>query len=242
MRWTFGRGFSSGIVLSVLPGYTSIIGKAIRLPLRAIPHNFVVRVPRGPLKGLRWVTGSSVHGCWLGIYETNKVSRLIQDLHGTFYDIGANVGFYSLLAASKGCSVFSFEPVPENILAIKNHLRINQLEATIMPLALSDTDGEASFSVGENNSIGHLGEGSLSVTTAKLDSLGLQTPDVMKIDVEGAEYLLLQGAEQTLKKHSPAIYLATHSELLKRQCHGFLLDVGYSLEELSPNEVAAHSR
>jgi FkbM family methyltransferase len=221
----------------VLPEYRSAIGKLIRLPLRAIPHDYVVRVPRGPLKGLRWVTDSSVHGCWLGTYESEKVARLLDDLSESFWDVGANVGFYSLLAASRGCTVVSLEPLPENAATIRKHLQLNQLTADVLQLAASDRNGEASFSAGQNNSTGRLGEGMLKVKTVRLDSLSYPPPQVLKIDVEGAEYEVLLGAEELLRESKAVIYLATHSETLRIKCRNLLLGWGYTMEELAPDEA-----
>jgi hypothetical protein len=77
----------------------SIMGKVLRIPLRMIPKNIVVPILQGPLKGVRWVYGSSNAGCWLGSYEL--VNQLVLHDHikkgMTIFDIGAHVGFYSLL-------------------------------------------------------------------------------------------------------------------------------------------------
>ena len=48
-------------------------GRTLRLPLRLVPKSAVVPILQGPLRGKRWIAGSSTHGCWLGTYELAKV-------------------------------------------------------------------------------------------------------------------------------------------------------------------------
>src|SRR5215469_426004 len=82
---------------------TTRIGRLLRLPLHLVGHSTVVRVLQGPLRGKRWIAGSAVHSCWLGLYEVTKVSRFAELLSrgDVVFDLGANVGLYSLLAALK---------------------------------------------------------------------------------------------------------------------------------------------
>jgi hypothetical protein len=85
----------SGISNSVL------LGRALRLPLRLIPKQAEVRILQGPLRGKRWIAGSSNHGCWLGSYEAAKQRKIIEFLRPGMvcWDVGVNVGFYTLLFA-----------------------------------------------------------------------------------------------------------------------------------------------
>ena len=59
----------------------TIFGKLLRLPLRLVPKGTVVRVRGGLNRGMKWVVGSSTHGCWLGTYEMakqNTIDRFIR--------------------------------------------------------------------------------------------------------------------------------------------------------------------
>ena len=81
----------------------SVAGRLLRLPLALIPAVLPMPVLQGPLRGYWWITGSSNHGCWLGSYEYDKqrlFARMIR-AGDVVFDIGANVGFYTLLAASR---------------------------------------------------------------------------------------------------------------------------------------------
>jgi len=61
----------------------------------------------------------------------------------------------------------------------------------------------------------------------------------MKIDVEGAEYEVLIGARKVISKAGPIIFLATHGAKIHAKCCDFLLDLGYQLQFLAPDEVVA---
>src|SRR5438128_664952 len=97
-----------------------LLGKALRLPLRLIPSQARMRVLQGGLKGKTWIAGSCTHGCWLGTYEFEKqiLFQQVVTEGSVLYDLGANVGFYTLLASSLVGSrghVYAFEPVPNNL-------------------------------------------------------------------------------------------------------------------------------
>ena len=107
-----------------------VIGRLLRLPLTVIPPSTVVRILQGRLRGCRWIVGAETHGCWLGSYELAKQRQFGDAIKESniVYDIGANVGFYSLLASrcigSMG-QVHAFEPLPENLVFLEKHIRLN---------------------------------------------------------------------------------------------------------------------
>jgi hypothetical protein len=77
------------------------IGKLLRFPLRFIPAETTLPILQGMLRGSKWISNSSTNGCWLGSYEYTKqkiMARTIQP-GKVVYDVGAHVGFYTLLTA-----------------------------------------------------------------------------------------------------------------------------------------------
>src|SRR5690348_9557213 len=109
-----------------------MIGRLARAPLRLVPKKMIVPILQGPLRGKKWIAGSSNHGCWLGTYElgTQRLFCRIVKPGDVVYDIGANVGFYTLLAsvcAGPSGRVYSYEPLPENIAGLRKHISINHL-------------------------------------------------------------------------------------------------------------------
>jgi len=156
----------------------TLVGKLLRSPLDLIPRNTVVPILQGSLKGRKWIVGSSNHGCWLGSYEYDKrlaFERVVGD-GGVVFDIGAHVGFYTLLASvlvGPSGKVIAFEPVPRNVRYLQAHLRINHVSnVELIEAAVSDRMGVASFDESPGNSTGHLAcGGSLRVKTVALDQL-----------------------------------------------------------------------
>lgn len=220
--------------------HASVIGKVLRLPLRLLPVDTVVPIVQGPLRGMRWISGSSNHGCWLGSYEYRKqrLFHSIIDRRTLVWDIGANVGFYTLMASKKAARVIAVEPLPENVHYLEKHILLNRVtNVEILHAAVGHERGRQSFCEGENRSTGHLGSGTYEVDVVTLDSMWEQfgAPDVIKIDVEGAEYSVLQGGEHCLASH-PVIFLATHSPDLTQQCSSMLSSAGYVYTQLAEDE------
>src|SRR3989344_5029290 len=154
----------------------SFFGKLLRGFLTIIPDRMTVRILQGKLKGKKWIKGSGVNGYWLGSYESEQVSIFEKELKDgdVFFDIGANVGFYSLLAAEiigKDGKVFSFEPLPENFKYLKKHIEINNYK-NIFPFetAISDKVGIAFLGNIINRSQGYLiDSGGLRGETISID-------------------------------------------------------------------------
>ena len=208
---------------------------------------------QGRLKGKRWIVGSSNHGCWLGSYEFDKqllFERTIP-LGSIVFDLGGHVGFYTLLASELVGSngrVFVFEPVPQNLLHLREHLRLNRAtNVTVVEVAVSDRSGVVSFDEGPSSSMGHMvaADGKLQVRTVALDELidtgDIPTPDYMKIDIEGAEALALSGAKAMLAKSHPTIFLATHGSGIHRECCRLLQSLDYRLQPIDGMDLEESS-
>jgi len=141
---------------------------------------------------------------------------------GVFYDVGANVGFFSLLAAKRlgptGC-VCSFEPVAENAASVRQNAKINRFDnIKVFELAIGRTSGTAELLLTDWD-----GGGSLSISAVKpsepvsrrqvrvvaLDDLipaeKLPKPSVVKIDVEGVEMEVMQGMSKTITESRPVL-------------------------------------
>ena len=220
--------------------FHSWLGQGVRWPLRLLPREMVVPVIQGPLRGKRWVVGSSNHGCWLGSYEYVK-SRLFEQYvrsGDTVYDIGAHVGFYTLLASvlvGHTGRVAAFEPSPRNLAYLRKHLALNHVRnAVVIEGAVYDHEGEVRITEGPSSSEIRVGaKGAVPVRAFTLDHLvfrdGLPAPTVMKIDVEGAEHAVLRGATRLLTEKRPLIFLSTHGPQVHTECCRLLVGLGYTL-------------
>lgn len=217
-----------------------------------------------PLKGYLWNTRQN-YEYLTGEYEDKSTldtftSWLKEDT--VFYDLGANVGYYAFIAnlyISTG-KIYSFEPMPDNIDIFNSHLKLNEKRMfnksiSLVPYAVSDKEKEVFFSNNEKaiegntyiNSVLHTqSPKGLRVKCFSVDGLvesGYLKPDVIKIDVEGAEYDVLCGAKATLEKYKPHILLATHDCHLpgvQKLCVDFLKGLGYDLKLLkNDNKIMA---
>ena len=221
---------------------TSLVGRVARLPLRMIPPSTVMPILRGPLKGAKWIVGSQRHAFWLGTYEPyfqRLLARYLTD-SAIFFDIGANVGFYSLLAAnlaSRG-RVVAFEPLPENVVFLRRHLALNAIRnVDVVETAVSDRNGFAAFGQEPTRAMGHLSnDGDLQVETTTLDTF-LQDqknppPTHIKMDIEGAEFAALTGAKDCFRKYRPVLFLATHGRDVHQDCCRLLQSWSYRIEPI----------
>lgn len=207
---------------------------------------------QGALRGKRWIIGSSTHDCWLGCYEYDKQQLLITKVQegSTFFDIGANVGFYTLLAsvlAGARGHIYSFEPVRRNLNYLYRHLGLNNISnVSVFEVAVSDHSGTSSFDSGTGPSTGKISpNGEISVDVVSLDTLyaegKISLPDCIKIDVEGAEYQVLNGALALLRRSHPIIFLAIHGDEERRACCALLQTLGYQLKSLDHQEITRTS-
>lgn len=225
----------------------SALGKVLRYPLRLLPPNLVLPIITGRLRGSRWIVGSSLHRCWMGVYEDEKqqlITRSVQP-NTVFYDVGANVGFYTLLGSRLVGSgkVFAFEPLLHNLEYLRKHLALNRIQnVEVLELAVADANADALFEVEATGSMGHLSHGgTVKVQTATLDSLLEQgrilPPNYIKMDIEGAELAALRGAQRCIQQYRPQIFLATHGQEIHSQCCRLLESWGfeYQIVELTAN-------
>jgi len=159
-------------------------------------------------------------------------------------DIGANVGDWTLPMAQRVGPlgrVIAFEPVPYLAETIVKTARVNRHSwVAVQQLALSATDGTAEFSVERANSggsrIGRV-EGDfsqISVKAARLDSFLAARPDIqrvdfVKIDVEGFEEAVLQGARDSLARFRPAVLFESglESSEQRNSIHDLLSGLAY---------------
>ena len=170
----------------------------------------------------------------------------------TLYDVGSNTGYYSILTAFLGkekTQVYSFEPIVEHTAVEAETVKLNRLEkyVTIVPGAVSNTIGTAIIHLSGSGTTLHkdfLGGATVPSREVTLDTIdnvvkkqNVAVPDFMKIDVEGSELEVLQGAMNTIRSSVPIIWYesALRMETLSYQNPNFfevqtlLKDLGYTV-------------
>jgi FkbM family methyltransferase len=225
------------------------LGRFIGPLALAVPKRAVLPIVQGPARGIRWLVGSGMPNFWLGTYEQEKYELFYKELSAgmVVYDVGANTGIYTVLACrSVGANgrVFAFEPATMNLFYLHENIRANRfVNCEVDPKAVSNSDGTVQFELSGEPCLGKIStDGLLRVPSTSLDSFclsGKPMPQLLKIDVEGAEYEVLTGAAKVLLKAKPTIFLATHGEKAHRDCRDMLQKLGYALQHVSPDEIIA---
>lgn len=220
----------------------SIPGRIVRLPSKVLPKSTVMRIRRGPARGMKWIAGASTHGCWLGTYELPK-QKLMEQLvrRGmTAYDIGAQAGFYTLclsrLVGEEGL-VFAFEPFAENVRNLLEHVHMNGLRnVRIVQAAVAGSSGMRAFTTDRGTCQNALAkDDTLLVPAVSLDSLSLPPPNLLKIDIEGGESEALKGSKHLILAHRPIVLVALHGPEHAIFCRNFLDSLNYEVRDLSNN-------
>lgn len=199
-----------------------------------------------------WETASLLHTFRK---EATVFEHLIRSLRpdDTFYDVGANLGGVTCFANSvitEG-TVVAFEPHPENTAVLRRNIEYNDGDAIVLECALSNESGTASLSVGlgrtgnQRHALTNDGDAktTIEVETIAGDDLvtyeTLSHPNVVKIDVEGAEMQVIEGMKKTLSRSvCRIVYCEIHPELLLEydaspdQVRETLKDAGFALETI----------
>jgi FkbM family methyltransferase len=191
-------------------------------------------------------SASSVLYC--GLYDYHDMNFLLRYLRSedAFLDVGANVGVYTLLAASiiRSGAVYSFEALPKNYERLVENLQLNNLQQ-VKPfaIAISDSQGSIALDLAEGDSMPFItsqsSDRTITVPTNTLDQLLHDHPKesctLGKMDIEGAEILALKGATRLLEQQRPPVWVLEINDAVKNFGHekqdvvDLLKGYGYSL-------------
>jgi FkbM family methyltransferase len=215
----------------------------------------LLHVPQGHGGGLvldmRYLPISHAHigSIAFGNLESSVQEAMVRHLGrgDVFYDVGANLGFFSMLGAhlagiDEG-RVYAFEAAPENAEAIRHNAELNAIgNITVIAKAVSSHAGRGRLQVVDDQSWSKLEdygehpntEQVIDVELIAIDDLvragELPPPTLVKIDVEGAEIAVLEGMRETIASHRPAIICELHDT--HREFVDLMSAVGYRLINL----------
>ncbi len=208
-------------------------------------HRLLTRVNRTPAGQFRSYELLNRHG-------NDSMLAAMADFCGpemTIYDIGANVGIYTLALATsaRGRRVIAFEPAPVTAEQLRANVACNDLgkQVDIYRCGLGASDDERAFYVStlpelsgfDRKSATRWGasvEEVVSVQLRRLDTLWetLPSPDVIKLDVEGAGPEVLRGGQAMLAEERPVFFIEPHDEELSetQEMQSLLLELDYRIE------------
>jgi FkbM family methyltransferase len=207
---------------------------AMRLPLVVIPvrDGILVTPPVSPKAQMQ------------GTYESDAVAFLEFTLRSVdvFVDVGAHAGYYTLMAARLAKEVIAFEPNPSNYKFLRFNIFLNRLDnVKAVGAAVSDFNGHAKLyvpkqggrSLTDRATLAYEGEDSVEVPVVTLDTFleHIDSPSVIKIDVEGDELNIIKGALKTIAKGVRLIIVEIHSSDVKMPIIELLRNLGYMMRE-----------
>lgn len=227
-----------GIIRSI-PGVAAAQRTAIEMVGRN--EEFEHTIDYGPAKGLRMpIRLPDDKGFWKGTYEEGFCARLAASVKpgDVCHDIGAFRGYTAGVMALAGASeVRSFEPAPANQQAVRRVIALNPgLPINLVEAAVGEEEGTIKITIHEDASMNFIGEDtsgrpSIEVRMLALDSAVASgetvAPQLLKIDVEGAEASVLRGASEVLRDSVREIFVELHHTQAKRDCEQLLTEAGF---------------
>jgi FkbM family methyltransferase len=171
-----------------------------------------------------------------------------------FVDVGANVGYFSLLAAQRGARVIAFEPNPECREELAHNIALNGFgDIDVRATGIADRRGQDVLYVEseENLGAGSLKSVSGTPVAVEVDTLDGQlageSPAMIKLDIEGAELMALRGGAQTLKRTRAVICEVSEFSLRelggsKEELFATMAEHGFICEIVSPVRRSTHSQ
>lgn len=212
--------------------------------IKKLFNNRVLPVLSSSLRGTRLRVNGLVKGSvFIHDYEPDKQNafRFLLRENSIFFDVGANVGLHSYYVTRKfpKVKIVAFEPLPGNAAYIRETIQLNGFKnIQVVETAVSAQEGEAFFDNTMNNSMGMLvaRQTSLKVKLITLNDYTRQNniyPDVLKIDVEGAESDVLKGSSHLIAQAKPCFIIELHNPVQDLEVARILLGHGYSIFRLS---------
>lgn len=212
-------------------------------------REFEHRVDAGPAKGIKFlVKMPDDKGIWTGTYEIDFATRLAASVRPgkVAYDIGSWHGFFAgVMSAQGACRVHVFEPLPANADRIRSLVALNPDRAiTLHAAAVGERESEMDLMIMPETSMAKLETSTFQadnksatrvrVKVRSIDAMiaagEIEPPALMKIDVEGAEAMVLRGARETIRRYRPVIFAEVHSSALLGECRALLEADGYLVE------------
>jgi FkbM family methyltransferase len=206
------------------------VGRWLSSRLTRLLRNRDMTILGGAAAGARINLGGSYLQYLSGDVETVVQDALSQVVKPgqVVYDIGANIGFFTIICArlvGPNGRVYAFEPMPESAVTLRHNVALNSLDNTVVvEKAASSADGRAELLVSEWSAFHALkaegispperARGAVEVETIALDNFASDgdgdSPDVVKIDVEGAELEVIKGMAALLASKRPLLICELH--------------------------------
>lgn len=213
----------------------------------------------------------NIHGSWMyvddrdslqltrrGVYEyeeTKLVKRLVKS-DFTVLDVGANIGYFTLIMARQARQVYSFEPEPRNFQILKKNVETNNIKnARLYNAAVAESSGSSTLHLCDANRGMHriyeskwCKAGAVQVPTVRIDDViaaaDFDNVGLVKIDVEGAELGVLKGMRKLLEEGKTTVLMEFHPPSIveygakPRDVYDFMTSLGYAVRTAKGSEIS----
>jgi FkbM family methyltransferase len=232
-RWRDNYYVSQLLAYSLKPLRSLSSKTALHIEQRVRKNGVRIRLPNGKNLSIGKNAGISTasllfwHGLDVDAPETSRTLRFFFEHSGTFIDVGANCGLYTVLGArwNPDLEVIAFEPVPPIFSSLERNVRLNEMEGRVrcenvalssksgraplfLPQSSDDLDIEDTGTLAVDSWQHRKGSPALEVETIRFDEYEAGHPmrvDLIKIDVEDFEADVLEGMQETIRRDRPFI-------------------------------------
>ena len=156
----------------------------------------------------------------------------------TAVDAGAHIGLWTQVMADKFARVLAFEPMPDNCETWRENMRGRE-NAVLYQEALGDVCGTVRMDGTGHSKHFAVIDNQGTVPMVTIDSLNLEALDFLKVDCEGADYLVLKGGEKTIKKFRPVVIVESKAKFEARYGLKPYAPVSF-MKELGAKNVESH--
>jgi FkbM family methyltransferase len=221
------RGFALGYDVDTVmtqywkPALEMLEQYAGAAPVRPPNRNHgTIPLPTVEADGLRWIQRGGNTDDWIAVNHEDSLTRVFDGLlpaGGVFVDVGAHVGRWSLRLAGKASRVIAVEPNPATAAVLRAHIALNDVEnVDVLEMAAWDCltrlfvrperEGDRRIHQGRARPQRHCGRQPAGRCPARRCD-----PDLIKLDVEGADLHALRGMAGTLARAKPTLFIEDHS-------------------------------
>jgi len=237
----------------------------IKTPIHMVKQKFNINYNHKLIGGVTvkskdgiFFCGDNIFSVWAGSnFHEQELRKYFNISEGTFIDIGANIGKFSIIMGKKiddKGKVLAIEPHPENFKILQRNIELNNLKnVTTLNLACSNKKGNLQLFLDEDGTGGHstikskktrAGNNKIWVKAETLDTIikkeKIKKVNLIKIDVEGAEAEVLKGAIKILKKSHPKIIFEAWDEQYLKKVKEVLKPFNYKIKKIAPENYLAY--
>jgi FkbM family methyltransferase len=218
----------------------------------------VIKRPKYKIQG-NWMYLDDKDSMFLAVFgifhpiETNLIKNMVKSNH-TVLDIGAHIGYFTIIMAKQAKQVYAFEPESRNFHTLQKNVNLNELSnVKLYNRAVAEHNYKTKLHLCHTSSGMHrlypsmyCKEGTIEIETISINEI-IEDADFIKMDIEGAELGALKGMKKLLEKNGPSIIMEFHPPSIEeygakpRAIYDFMKSLGYDIKIPLSNSIHLNS-